>query len=113
MPKATRKSSTSRDPIFALIANHNRLADIFYETARAQDEGRASACELTRAIDAEAKAARKMSKMKPNTVAGAAALLTYTLNGRTGLFYLDGETDWHQEALRSVTTALEKIAGRS
>jgi hypothetical protein len=109
MPKATRKTTTSRDPIFALIADHNRLADKYFETARAQDEGRACVCERTRASDAEARAARKLAKAKPTTVAGAAALLAHTLNGRCGLFHL-GEADWHNDALRSVTSALAKIA---
>ncbi len=110
MPKAGRQAITSRDPIFALIENHCRMADAYYETARAEDEGHTRMCELAQASHAEAKAARKMAKAEPTTVGGAAALLEHTLNGRAGLFYLGGETEWHREALRSVTTALEKIA---
>jgi hypothetical protein len=123
MPKAAKKHTTTRerprptkrkiDPIFAALERHKALDRIFNDVCGARDEGRAKRCDVDRASDAAERAAWKMARTRPTTVAGASALLTYIATGPiTGLFEL-GETNWHETAFRTVATSLAKIARQS
>jgi hypothetical protein len=55
-------------------------------------------------------AAWKLAKTTPTTLAGASTMLAYITSApAVGLFDL-GESDWHEDAFRSVIAGLAKLA---
>ena len=124
MPKATAKSTTKKkskaaprkgDPIFAALENHKKRdrAWLDLEHAREARPRTIKRRDVDRACDTAEKAALKVARTRPTTVAGVAALLTYiTTEPVTGMFEL-GETQWHEAAFRTVTASLAKITGQS
>jgi hypothetical protein len=118
MPKVkrtitARTKAEKADPILAALERHKELDRIFNDVYRAKDEGRAKQRDVKRASAAAERAAWKMARTRPTTVAGASALLSYiATNPTTGLFEL-GETHWHETAFRTVAAALARITGTS
>jgi hypothetical protein len=103
----TKTRLTETDPIFAAIEHHKKLDQIFFDRCR---DGRACQRDVDLALEAAERAAWKMSKTKPGTVAGCAAMLAYISNGDcVGLFDV-GETAWHQTAFGTVAKTLKKLA---
>jgi hypothetical protein len=114
MAKAARTTTTPKsnkgDPTLAALKHHRKLRRTWVDTEQAKEEGRACQCEVARAIEAEERAAWRLAKTKPTTVAGASALLNYIVDEpAVGMFEL-GETSWHETAFRTVAAALKKIA---
>jgi hypothetical protein len=118
MPKAARQSITTHkpDPSIAALELHKKADQIFFKRASIADErpGNPPAeRDKDRASAAAEHAAWELATTEPTTIAGAAALLRYIVDGpAVGLFDL-GETAWHETAFRTVATALEKIAARA
>jgi hypothetical protein len=118
MPKAakkritTTKKGTARNPIFPRIEMHRKLDRAYLRLAALEEAGLdcVTEADLERASDALERAAWKMARTKPTTVAGASAMLTYITTGNTtGLFTL-GEQQWHEAAFRNAAAALVEIS---
>ncbi|QIG91013.1 hypothetical protein [Bradyrhizobium sp. 6(2017)] len=62
-------------------------------------------CEkLDRATEAEDECAGRLSRMKPTTAAGAAALIQYVIDDE-----ICPEVEWHMAALKTAVAALNSI----
>jgi hypothetical protein len=131
-PKTRKASAAPSDPIFAAIAEHKAAIKEYIrcrnnsERARAQAEkkygmsleGKAlyiAAAEDTRpeydqfvrAERAAHKAALRMARTTPMTLAGAAALITHT---RREMTTEDWQKDWVPVALKTVGAAVARMA---
>ena len=116
-PKKRSKNASPRetDPIFAVIERHKKLERLWLDLEHARDARprTSNRRDVDRACDAAEKAAFKIARTMPTTVAGVSALLTYiTTEPVTGMFEL-GETRWHEAASRTVAASLAKITGQS
>jgi hypothetical protein len=113
MTMAKNRRNTARaDPIFAALENHKKLdrAWLDMEHAREARPLTVKRREVDRASDAADKAAWRMARTRPTTVAGASAMLTYIATEPVTGFFELGEASWHETAFRTVTAALAKIA---
>ncbi len=97
--------STTKDPVLEAIEEHERLDRAWFDL----ESCGGSEDKVQRAFDTAEKAAWKMARTKPTTVAGATALLEYvTVRPTTGLLNA-GETFWHETALRMIVESLTEI----
>jgi hypothetical protein len=120
-PKRIESTKTKRllriDPIFAAIDKHRNLLkecdrlfaviDRNQKTLKKQNDRRLSSLrrQYERTLRAERTAGMRMAKIKPKTLAGAAALVAYT---RADIKLGIGPK-WHLVALATVATALDDI----
>jgi hypothetical protein len=110
------------DPILAVIDDHRRLwseccaasanweeADrLKTQTPFFKNQLAALAAEHNRLDKAEGRSLAALSRIKPTTPAGAAALIDYIIEDMK-----DGDAGWHQDALANIARALTKMAVQS
>lgn len=113
---------TPPDPIHAVIAEHRRLwseccaasndfekaEQLKLETPFFKRQLEALAAESRRLDKAEDRSLGALSRIRPTTPAGAAALIGYIIEDMK-----DGDSPWHQTALANVARALTKMAVQS
>jgi hypothetical protein len=107
------------DPAFALIDVHkartkewcrlyDKLDEAEFEAGRTHGKRPWELIALRgqeeRALAAVRKAAMRMARTKPTTLAGAAALISYTRRD-----IMEGEVDWQMVALKTAASALTRM----